>query len=240
MNLKIDSSADETVLVTGANRGMGLGYVRHYLREGWSVIAAVREPAKAQELAALVEAHPDRLTVLQLDLESDTSIARLGQELGAGGIRLDLLINNAGVSVAAAFGKWTAEVFDHNWRVNVVGAALVAQAVAPRLMRGAKLVNISSGMGSMQLNIGPDGPLDAYAMTKAAINSLTRRLAEKLKPAGVGVFALNPGWVQTTMGGPDAPTCVEDAVGQIARTIHELGPDKAGGFFSATGEALPW
>ncbi len=116
----------------------------------------------------------------------------------------------------------------------------MAQAVAPRLRPGAKLVNISSGMGSMELNIGAGGPLDAYALTKAALNLLTRQLAEELRAANITVVAINPGWVRTAMGGPDAPTEVDTAVEQIVRTIRELRPEQSGHFLSAMGGMIPW
>ena len=95
-------------------------------------------------------------------------------------------------------------------------------------------------MTPLTLNIGAEGPLDAYAVTKAALNMLTRRLAEKLRAAGITVVAINPGWVRTAMGGPDAPAAVDEAIGQITRTLRDVGLKNSGSFLSATGEVLPW
>ncbi|MBX7246781.1 MAG: SDR family oxidoreductase [Candidatus Sumerlaeaceae bacterium] len=233
-------TSHKTVLVTGANRGMGLGYVRHYLREGWIVIATIRPHASAEELLWLRTDHPQLLRVSELDQADETSIIRWQHDAAARGYQFDLVICNAGVSLPTAFGEWSAELFDRHWRANVVGPALLAQAVAPRMRPGAVLANVSSGMGSVTLNIGAEGPLDAYAVTKAALNMLTRRLAEKLRAAGITVVAINPGWVRTAMGGPDAPAAVDEAIGQITRTLRDVGLKNSGSFLSATGEVLPW
>ena len=234
------TNAAKTVLVTGANRGLGLGFVRHYLDAGWGVVAAARFPAEAPELQDLAVRHPHQLIQVSLDLKCGGSVLRLRDEVVRRGIRLDLLINNAGVSIPAAFGEWTAEILMANLQINAVGPALAAQAMAPLMNPGAKLINVSSGVGSLELHIAPGEPLDGYAMSKAAMNMLTRRLAERLRPARITVVSVNPGWVRTRMGGPEATNSVEDAVAWMAKTIDQLSPAQSGRFLGARGEPIPW
>lgn len=227
--------AERTLLVTGASRGMGRGYVERYLREGWRVVATSRA---ALDLPELQDEQGDRLVTARLDVDDEASVAALGELLA--GETLDLVINNAGVSLDEPFGKWTAAAFERSFRTNTIGPALVAQAVAPRMRDGATLVNVSSGMGSIGLGLNPTDGLDAYAASKAALGMLTRRLAEKLRPRGIVVVAISPGWVQTEMGGAGAPTPVEVAVEQVAETIATLSSDATGRFLSERGEELPW
>lgn len=229
-----------TALITGASRGIGLGYAQHYLDRGWCVVATTIEPENADTLTALQATHGDRLFVQQLEVKQEPSIAALTDRLEELDLQLDLVINNAGVSIEKAFEDWNAANFLEQFHTNAIGPALVARAVAPRMNRGAKLVNVTSGMGSLTLNLGPTGPLAAYAASKAALNQLTRRLAGLLQPRGVAVFAINPGWVRTEMGGPEAPTSIEDAVATITATIESLTPDQSGGLFEGDGSQLPF
>ncbi len=232
-----------TVLVTGANRGMGLAYVRHYLDEnrshqGWRVIACCRSIERADALHALADEHGDRLVLTELDVADESSIAGLAERLSTDS--LSLVINNAGVSGEQPLGEWTAAAFEEHLRINTIGPALVSQAVAPRLADGAKLINISSGMGSLTANPNLESGLDAYAASKAALNLLTIRLAAQLRSRGVVVVALNPGWVRTEMGGPDAPSGIEETVAQIVGVIDCMTFEQSGRFLEADGSASPW
>jgi NAD(P)-dependent dehydrogenase (short-subunit alcohol dehydrogenase family) len=232
--------AAKTALVTGANRGMGLGYARHYLADGWTVLATSRDPLATSELTSLSQQHPDRLRVLPLDLANESSIEALRKKLHAEGIRLDLLINNAAVAQECGFGDWKADTFHHHFTVNVLGPALLTQALAPFFNQGAIIVNISSGLGSLELNIAPEDPEDAYAMSKAALNMLTRRLAAKMKSQQVTVISINPGWVKTAMGGPGASDTVDETVANIAQTISSLDLNHTGTFIGSNGAQVPW
>ncbi|QDT68126.1 C-factor [Planctomycetes bacterium MalM25] len=225
-----------TVLITGANRGMGRAYVEHYLAQGWRVLAAYRTLKNAESLSEGREA----LVPLAVDLADEASIVSLGEQLKSHfeDAAIDLVINNAGVSGEQPLGAWTAAEFERQFRVNTIGPALVAQAVAHRLTNGAKLVNVSSGMGSLTENPNITSALDAYAASKAALNLLTRRLAAQLR--GVTVVAINPGWVQTEMGGPEAPTDTATAVDRITDTIEKLTPDQSGAFLNDDGSPAAW
>jgi NAD(P)-dependent dehydrogenase (short-subunit alcohol dehydrogenase family) len=236
--LRPDNEAMKTVLITGANRGLGLGFTRHYLAKGHRVFATARNPAACAEFATLRADFGERFHTLSLDLTSEASITALAAELA--GIAPDIVLNNAGILFDEAFGEWTAEAFTQSMATNVTGPALVAQAVAPRMKEGSKLVNISSGLGSCGLNINPETGLDAYAASKAALNMITCRLAAKLQPYGIIVVACDPGWVRTRMGGENADLTVAESVAAITATIDDLTPDDTGSFLSRQGKAIPW
>jgi NAD(P)-dependent dehydrogenase (short-subunit alcohol dehydrogenase family) len=234
------SSSSNNTLITGADRGIGLGLVRHYLEKGESIVATSRRTEPSDELAALTETYPERIRLVSLDVADEESISRFGDDIRDIGITFATVISNAGVTVAEDFGAWTAKTFSTNFRVNTVGPALLVQAIESSLEGGAKVVQISSGMGSAERNINPDNPLDAYAVSKCGLNILSRRLAEKLRSRGVIVVSLDPGWVKTDMGGPEAPTEVGDAVRRMTSTIEQVTIDDTGNFLSSDGSRIPW
>jgi len=229
-----------SILITGANRGMGLGFVRHYLEKGLFVVATARALKNANELMQLDKAYPKQLLMETLEISNEISIASFAKRLKKQEIQFDLAINNAGISIGEAFGAWTMASFEAHLKVNTIGPALLSQAIVPLLNPGAKLVQMSSGMGSLEWNIGPDNPFDAYAVSKAALNMLRRRLAEKLGPKGIIVFAINPGWVKTEMGGPEAPTTIEAAIRNMCLTIERISMEQSGCFFGDDGALIPW
>lgn len=229
-----------TVLVTGSTRGLGLAFVRSHLGRGDRVLAAARAPGHSPALAELAVEFGELLVPIELDVSRESSVTQLAERLRGVVDRLDLVINNAGVSVEEEFGAWTTATFDDTFRVNATGPALVAQAVVPFMPEGSTLVNITSGMGSLELAPNPENGLDAYAMSRAAVNLLTRRLAAKVRPRGITVVALNPGWVRTDMGGAQAPTSIDEAITAMTATIDRLTPESSGGLLEADGQPLPW
>lgn len=228
----------KTIVITGANRGIGHGLTQQYLADQHRVIATVRSERGREALNGLQDQYADALVVHELDVASEASISAFGEKLASEA--LDGVINNAGISHEEPFGAWSNAGFDTNFAINTIGPALVAQALVPRLNPGGKLINMSSGMGSIQLKIHPEGTLDAYAISKGALNALTHRLAERWKPQGVIVAAISPGWVKTEMGGPDATTEVVDAVACLKRTFDALTAEQSGLFMDENGEPLPW
>ncbi|MGJ8639983.1 MAG: SDR family oxidoreductase [Opitutaceae bacterium] len=228
----------KTTLITGADKGLGLGHVQHCLAQGYRVLATSRRPESSSDFADLKTQCGERFLPLRLDMRSDDSIAALGSLLE--GITLDLVINNAGISVEEGLGGWTSDSMAAHFRVNATGPALLVQELDPFINEGAKIINVSSGMASLEYNINATAGLDAYAMSKAALNMLSRRLAEKLKPRKVIVVALSPGWVQTAMGGSDAPSTVTEAVESMQKVIASLELAQSGSFLSELGETLPW
>lgn len=230
----------KSVLITGANRGMGLGFVEYYLSNGDLVVATCRTPLRAMTLQKLMDKFPKRLKVVGLELRSEESFQKLKDSFEKEQSNFDIVISNAGISQEESFGEWTSKVFTNSFQINVVGPALLAQAVTPYLKEGAKLIQISSGRGSIYENQGSKDGLDAYGISKAGLNMLTRRLAAKLNVQKTTVVSLNPGWVQTDMGGPTADLTVETAVQNMVKTIDQLSLKDSGSFFENDGKSIPW
>ncbi|WP_374358406.1 SDR family oxidoreductase [Thermomonas sp.] len=242
-----------TALVTGANRGIGLEFVRQLLARGDHVVATCRHPGKASALNALAGDHPARLHVLPLDVADAKSRASLVHDLplvlGDDG-RIDLLLNNAGVLHSGErFGHVEQATLDDSLRTNAIGPFLLAQALAPLLRDGTVAVddaaspctiiaNISSQLGSITHTARFGTP--SYAISKAAQNMASALLANALAGRGVVVLALHPGWVQTEMGGAQAQVTPVDAVAGLLRVIDAATPSQSGSFLDWRGEPLPW
>jgi NAD(P)-dependent dehydrogenase (short-subunit alcohol dehydrogenase family) len=229
-------------LVTGANRGVGLEFVRQVLARGDHVVATCRQPGRATALATLAGNHPGRLHVLPLDVADPRSHAALAAELplalGDGG-RLHLLVNGAGVLHSGErFGNVTAAILDDSFRTNAAGPFLLAQALAPLLADGARVANLSSELGSIA-EAGRFGT-PSYCISKAAQNMASVLLAHALRERGIIVVALHPGWVQTDMGGPNATVPASDSVRGLLAVIDGLVPEDSGSFRDWRGETLPW
>ena len=242
-----------TALVTGANRGIGLEFVRQLLARGDHVVATCRHPGKASALNALAGDNPARLHVLPLDVADAKSRASLVHDLplvlGDDG-RIDLLLNNAGVLHSGErFGHVEQATLDDSLRTNAIGPFLLAQALAPLLRDGTVAVddaaspctiiaNISSQLGSITHTARFGTP--SYAISKAAQNMASALLANALAGRGVVVLALHPGWVQTEMGGAQAQVTPVDAVAGLLRVIDAATPSQSGSFLDWRGEPLPW
>jgi NAD(P)-dependent dehydrogenase (short-subunit alcohol dehydrogenase family) len=229
------------VLVTGANRGIGLEYVRQLLARGDHVIATARQPAQAHDLNRLVAEHPGRLHVLPLDVMDPKAEAEIARELPLvlGDERLHLLINNAGILHSGErFGHVAAANLEDSFRTNAMGPFLLAQALAPLLADGAKIANMTSQLGSIANTTRFGTP--TYCISKAALNMVTRLLAAAFAERGIAVVSLHPGWVQTDMGGEQAPVAPADSVAGLLRVIDALDPTRSGRFFDWQGEPLPW
>lgn len=216
-----------TVLITGANRGLGLEFARQYSADGWDVIATARE--SSPELESL------GVRVERLDMRNLEAVVSLGERLES----LDLLIANAGT-----YGPKSPESADdgegwlETFAINTVAPYLLARAVLPLVARsGGKLVAITSRMGSIEDNTS--GSFIAYRSSKSALNSAWRSLA--VDHRGEAVCAvLHPGWVQTRMGGGSAPLEPKQSVAGLRQVIESLGPGQSGRFFSYDGSEIPW
>ena len=228
-------------LVTGANRGLGLEFVRQLLARGDRVVATCRHPGKATALNTLAGEHPGRLHVLPLDVSDPRSIAGLARELPLLGddIALGLLVNCAGVLHSGErFGSVSAAILEDSFRTNAMGPLLLAQALAPRLADNARVANLGSVLGSIA-SVGRFGT-PSYAISKAAQNMATALLAAALRDRGIVVVALHPGWVQTDMGGAGATVTPADSVAGLLRVIGGLKPADSGRFLDWRGQSLPW
>jgi NAD(P)-dependent dehydrogenase (short-subunit alcohol dehydrogenase family) len=228
------------VLVTGANRGLGLEFVRQLLGRGDRVYAACRHPGRALPLTELAAAHPGHLAVLPLDVDKERSIAELAREVAALTDSLDVLINNAGVLVSGErFGSLVAKSLIDTFAANVTGPVLLTQALAPLLEKcdAAKVMNISSVLGSIERASQFGTP--SYAISKAALNMATRQLAYALAPR-VTVFCVHPGWVRTDMGGSSAEITPQASVSGLLKVLDAIKPADAGSYRDYRGKTLPW
>ena len=226
-------------LVTGANRGIGLEFVRQLLTRGDRVIATCRHPGKATALNTLTGEYPGHLHVLPLDVASEKSRAELVHELPLVAGRVDLLINNAGVLHSGErFGQLSAAHLDDSFRTNASGPLLLTEALAPALSDGATVANLSSTLGSIA-NTGRFGT-PSYNISKAAQNMATVLLAHALRDRGIRVVALHPGWVQTEMGGDGAQIEATASVAGLLRVIDGLTLDDSGRFLDWQGQPQPW
>ncbi|HXQ11858.1 MAG TPA: SDR family oxidoreductase [Caulobacteraceae bacterium] len=226
-----------TVLITGANRGIGLEFARQYAADGLDVIACCRHPADAGELNKLATRAAVR--VLALDVASEGMIADVKGELADRPI--DILINNAGVAGprAQSDARVDAEGWLETFRVNTLGPVLVSQALHENLKRGEnkRVAAITSQLGSTANNTGQRY---AYRSSKAALNNAMRGLARDWAKDGILVGILHPGWVHTDMGGPGAPVTAEDSVRGLRERIAALTPASSGTYQDYRGVSLPW
>ena len=217
-----------TVLITGANRGLGLEFARQYSSDDYDVIATVRDSSPELDVLGV--------RIEKLDMADLDSVADFGGRIDT----LDLLIANAGTygprSVESATdGKGWLETF----AINAVAPFLLAQSLLPQVTRSkGKLIGISTQMGSIADN--SSGGFIAYRSSKAALNAAWRSLAIDIRSRGVVAAVLHPGWVQTRMGGPSAPIEPRESVSGMRRVIDGLGPGQSGHFFAYDGSELPW
>lgn len=226
------------VVVTGANRGIGLELARQLSRRGDQVEAGVRDPSNARELAALAG-----VRVHQLDVSDAASVKAFASAVGTAPI--DMVFNVAGV-IARSSGlgqlaeDLTLDDAMTTFDINALGALRVVIALLPAVRKGGakKLVHITSGMGSIGDN--KSGGAYAYRMSKVALNMMSRSLAVDLRPEGILSVVINPGWVKTDMGGSSAPTPVEESVAGILSEVDKATLADSGEFLNWKGNRYPW
>ncbi len=225
-----------TALIAGANRGIGLEFVRQYAAEGWRVIAGCRVPGEARALKSI----EGDVKVRPLDVTDHASVQDLASSLKRDSI--DVLICNAGIYgprpttlSSVDYAAWS-EVF----RVNTMAPLKMAECFVDHVARSRRkvIVTVSSKMGSMEDNLS--GGSYIYRSSKAALNAVTKSLSVDLLPRGVAVVAIHPGWVRTDMGGPSALIDVEESVSGMRRVIDRLTPDRSGRFLSFDDREISW
>lgn len=226
----------KTVLITGANRGIGLALAARFAAKSWNVIATARDPA-SRELDALVRANENAIRAIALDVVDPAAIAKLAAETRD--VPIDVLVNNAGVPGRTAFGDVTADEIRDVFAVNTFAPLLVTQALRANLAHGGKVVNVSSVLGSIESSRGAAGYL-TYAMSKAALNMFTVQLAATLAKREIAVLALHPGWVQTRMGGSGAAIDVDTSADGMMRVIEDLDIETSGSYLAYDGSVIPW
>ena len=217
-----------TVLVTGANRGIGLQLCMQFTARGDDVIAVCRETT--DELSALGVRIIDGI-----DVGSGAAVETLRQELS--GRALDILVNNAGILLRDSFGDIDYDEMAEQYRINTLGPLRVTEALAENLHEGSKVAIVSSRVGSIEDN-GSGGNY-GYRASKAAVNMIGTNLRHELLPRGIAVAILHPGLVATDMTGGSGIPPADSARGLIER-IDELTLENTGGFWHAEGYTLPW
>lgn len=235
-----------TWLISGANRGIGLGYATQLLAMGEKVIAGVRDPDNAESLIELSRQYRSLLSIGRLDMNDWDSIDSFARNIEEE--RIDYLINNAGLYG----GSWTKDshrqsidnmdygLWEEIMRVNVIAQFRLTRALEGSLMRSDSplIVMMSSDLGSIGNNL--QGQSYAYRTSKAALNMIGKSLAVELKEHGIRVISMAPGWTQTALGGWNATWTVEDSVARQINVITALGPEDTGRFLNLHGESVPW
>ena len=228
------------ILVTGANRGIGLELVRQYAGDGWRVNACCRDPEGAGELRSLAALADGRIVLHRLDVTDDDQIAALAARLN--GRPIDILFNNAGVygQVDAWFGNTRRDDWLAALNVNTISPMKVMEALVDNVADSElKLIaTLSSKMGSMADN--RSGGSYVYRSTKAALNAVMVSAAHDLKPRGITAVILHPGWVRPDMGGPNGEISAAESVAAMRRTLSRVGPEDAGSFYEIDGSIIPW
>lgn len=229
-----------TVLITGANRGIGLEHARRYAARGARVFATARAPSEADELAALARQYGDKVTVLAYDAADDDAPGTLKRRIGAEPI--DLLFANAGATGnrRQVFGDVDVDAVLALIRVNALAPLKLAEALADNVARSDRKIMAfqTSLMGSVADN--GSGGAYAYRLSKTALNMVGKGIANDLRGRGVIAVLLHPGWVRTRMGGPSGKIGVEECVEGQQRILDALTPEQSGRFFNYDGRELPW
>ena len=221
--------ATHTVLVTGANRGIGLALTQHFTARGDRVIGVCRKSSDALEATgAQVEAG--------IDVGDEAAVAALAKRLPDA--RIDTLVCNAGILERDSLADPGFEGVRRQFEVNALGPLRVVHALRDRLADGAKVALITSRMGSVEDNTS--GGYYGYRASKAALNAIGKSLAIDLAPRGIAVVLLHPGYVATDMVGGSGDISPEQAAKQLIERIDELGPKTSGTFRHSNGATLPW
>ncbi|UCG72532.1 MAG: SDR family oxidoreductase [Chromatiales bacterium] len=233
---------DPTVLITGANRGIGLELARQYAERDWFVIATARRPDAADDLKAIQAEHP-RLEIVQLDVTDHARIDALAAQWQDRPI--DILINNAGISGGhenAKFGQMNYDTYYQVHAVNVIGPTKMAEALLPSIAQSdqKKIINITSGQGSIA---DTWGCCTFYRSSKASLNMVSRNLSLELKRQGITVGLISPGFVRTNFTpGLDHPAMIspEQSASMVIAVIDDYDLEKTGTFMAHDGRELPW
>ena len=232
-----------TVLITGANRGLGLEFARQYAGDDWDVVATSRSPDKSEELQQLQKKNK-KISLQALDVTSDQSVKQLAETLG--GKPVDLLVLNSAIYTrnGSKLGELNFAGWRESFETNVLGAIRVAEALIENVAASNRkqVVAISSGMGSLQAlgsTIG-FGIAYQYRTSKAALNMTMAILAKEVEPRGISVLIFSPGWVQTDMGGANAALTPEQSIGGMRKVLERNPMELTGKFLGYDGTTWPW
>jgi NAD(P)-dependent dehydrogenase (short-subunit alcohol dehydrogenase family) len=220
-----------TVLITGATKGIGFEIARQLGKKGFRIIISGRNEAKLTEALHKLVSESITADILLMDVSNDSSIKRAVETFSDKNLKLDVLVNNAAISLKEdrSFILQHAEILMRTIYTNSYGPLKVIQSFLPFLKKHARIINISSGLGSMTDPVGGYSP--AYCVSKTLLNAITRQLAFELSERGISVNAVCPGWVQTDMGGKSAPRPVEKGAETPVWLAFEAPSELTGKFF---------
>ncbi len=225
------------VLITGANRGIGLEFTKQYAADGWHVLACCREPQRANALQAIANQNSN-VRILSLDIADFSQIDALALQLKEESI--DVLINNAGVYPPSSFGNTNYDEWAKAFKVNSMVSLKMAEEFVQHITRSQlkKIATLTSKMGSIDDNTS--GESYSYRSTKTAVNMVMKSLSIDLKPYGISVVTLHPGWVQTDMGGSNALIDTRTSVTGLREAIERLNLSNTGKFIAFDGKEIAW
>jgi NAD(P)-dependent dehydrogenase (short-subunit alcohol dehydrogenase family) len=237
-----------TVLITGANRGLGFGLAEQFVKQGWSVIGTTRNPAKAEALNALA-AKSGKVRVEALDVTDEAAIAALKAKIGDEPI--DVLLNVAGIFgkhdfnaegvKAQSFGNAALDEWQAVFKTNLFAPMKIAETFIENVASSSRktIVTLSSELGSIG-GIRKGGGLYPYRISKAGVNMMMKAMSVDLAARGVIAIPMHPGWVRTDMGGPNADIDVETSTGGMVKVVLELKASDSGRYLAYDGSELPW
>ncbi|CAM8396703.1 FabG Dehydrogenases with different specificities (related to short-chain alcohol dehydrogenases) [Candidatus Methylopumilus universalis] len=225
-----------TVLITGANRGLGLEFVKQYAIDDYEVIACTRKINKKDDLHRL-QASFENISIHTLDVENFQSIDQFAKTLTK---PIDILINNAGLYPNSSFDHINYEAWLNAFKINALAAFKMVKAFLPHLKKGElkKIASLTSKMGSIDDNSG--GGEYLYRSSKTALNMVMKSLSIDLKPHDMSLITLHPGWARTDMGGPNGLIDVDESVTGMKRQIDKLSIKTTGQFIAYDGKKIPW
>ena len=231
------SMTTHQVLITGANRGLGLEFTKQYAANGWNVLACCRHPQSAMALQTLAATHSN-IKVHTLDVADFAQIDALALKLKDESI--DVLINNAGVYPASSFGDTNYDEWANGFKINSMAPLKMSEAFVQHITRSQlkKIATLTSKMGSIDDNTS--GESYSYRSSKTAVNMVMKSLSIDLKPYGISVITLHPGWVQTDMGGPNGLIDAQTSVAGLRKQIENLDLSNTGQFVAYDGKAIGW
>ncbi|MCK5341874.1 MAG: SDR family oxidoreductase [Candidatus Heimdallarchaeota archaeon] len=228
------------ILITGANRGLGLEFVRQYLDRGEKVVATFRENNDTSDLEELQDKYLNFLTLVPMDITSSDSRIKACSKVKSKVSGLDILINNAGMTGKRElkFGDLHADHMLEVFNVNAISAVLVAEQFSQLFKEKSKIINISSWMGSISAR--ENSTNFSYCASKAALNMFTKLLSNALRDKGIIAIPMHPGWVKTRMGTQSAPIEQKDSISGMIQVIDSLTLEETGKFYDWQGNELVW